>query len=70
MGYELVTLTNDTLPVRSESGLRTLADDNVANCMELHTLVIVGGRGCQSVINNEQQMTTAGWRQRCTDLVF
>ncbi|KZN68073.1 GlxA family transcriptional regulator [Pseudoalteromonas luteoviolacea] len=56
VGYELVTLTNDTLPVRSESGLQTLADDNVANCRGLHTLVIVGGRGCQSVINNAQHL--------------
>ncbi|MBQ4813129.1 DJ-1/PfpI family protein [Pseudoalteromonas luteoviolacea] len=56
IGYELVTLTSDASAVRSESGLQTLADETVGNCKQLHTLVIVGGRGCQSVMQNEHQM--------------
>ncbi|MBQ4839320.1 MULTISPECIES: GlxA family transcriptional regulator [Pseudoalteromonas] len=54
--YKLITLSADVIPVRSESGLKTLADDTIARCDVLDMLVIIGGRGCQKVIHNQSVM--------------
>ncbi|KZN35414.1 GlxA family transcriptional regulator [Pseudoalteromonas luteoviolacea] len=56
LGYQLTTLAGDATPVRSESGLRTMADTTLANCAKVDTLVVIGGRGCQAVIADQDQM--------------
>ncbi|MCF2859247.1 GlxA family transcriptional regulator [Pseudoalteromonas sp. SMS1] len=57
LAYQLTTLSGDATVVRSESGLSTLADTTLVNCEQVDTLVIVGGRGCQAVILDQDQMT-------------
>ncbi|AOT09961.1 GlxA family transcriptional regulator [Pseudoalteromonas luteoviolacea] len=54
--YKLVTIADEMLPIRAESGLKTLADDTLINCQALDVLVIIGGRGCHRVINNQAAM--------------